>query len=51
MSFLAAKRCYRGAMTRLADGIEVEPVQAEVFVVWLNGDHLELTGRAAPRPG
>ena len=26
-------------------GFDVEgPVQAEVFVVWLNGDHLELTG-------
>jgi hypothetical protein len=32
-------------MPRLPDGFEVEgPVQAEVFVVWLNGDHLELTG-------
>ena len=38
-------------MTRLADGIEVEgPVQAEVFVVWLNGDHLELTGPCGAAP-
>jgi hypothetical protein len=32
-------------MTRFPDGFDVQgPVQAEVFVVWLNGDHLELTG-------
>lgn len=38
-------------MTRFADGIEVEgPVQAEVFVVWLNGDHLELTGPCGAAP-
>jgi len=38
-------------MTRLADGFEVEgPVQAEVFVVWLNGDHLELTGPCGAAP-
>ena len=33
------------------DGFDVEgPVQAEVFVVWLNGDHLELTGPDGPAP-
>jgi len=38
-------------MTQLADGIEVEgPVQAEVFVVWLNRDHLELTGPCGAAP-
>ena len=26
------------------------PVQAEIFVVWLNGDHLELTGPDGPMP-
>jgi len=26
------------------------PVQAEVFVVWLNGDHLELSGPCGPEP-
>ena len=38
-------------MTRFPDGFDVEgPVQAEVFVVWLNGDHLELTGPDGPAP-
>ncbi len=38
-------------MTRLADGLDVDgPVQAEVFVVWLAGDHLELTGPCGPAP-
>ena len=38
-------------MTRLANGIDVEgPVQAEVFVVWLNGDHLELAGPCGAAP-
>jgi hypothetical protein len=33
----------------LPPGFDVEgPVQAEVFVVWLNGDHLELTGPDGP---
>jgi hypothetical protein len=33
------------------DGFDVEgPVQAEVFVVWLAGDHLELTGPCGPAP-
>jgi hypothetical protein len=32
-------------VSRFPHGFDVEgPVQAEVFVVWLNGDHLELTG-------
>lgn len=38
-------------MTRLPDGLDVEgPVQAEVFVVWLAGDHLELTGPCGAAP-
>lgn len=38
-------------MPRLFDGIEVEgPIQAEVFVVWLNLDHLELTGPCGAAP-
>ena len=38
-------------MPRFADGISVEgPVLAEVFVVWLNGDHLELTGPCGAAP-
>jgi hypothetical protein len=33
------------------DGFDVEgPVQAEVFVVWLDGDHLALTGPDGPAP-
>lgn len=38
-------------MTTYPDGFDVEgPVQAEVFVVWLAGDHLELTGPCGPAP-
>jgi hypothetical protein len=38
-------------MPRLADGFDVEgPIQAEVFVVWLNADHLELTGPCGAAP-
>ena len=38
-------------MVRLVDGLDVEgPVQAELFVVWLAGDHLELTGPCGPAP-
>ena len=38
-------------MARITDGIDVEgPVQAEVFVVWLNDDHLELTGPCGAAP-
>jgi hypothetical protein len=38
-------------MVQLADGIAVEgPVQAEVFVVWLKDDHLELTGPCGAAP-
>lgn len=38
-------------MTRFPDGFDVEgPVQAEVFVVWLAGDHLELTGPCGAAP-
>jgi hypothetical protein len=36
---------------RISDGIDVAgPVQAEVFVVWLNDDHLELTGPCGAAP-
>ena len=36
---------------RYSEGFEVEgPVQAEVFVVWLAGEHLELTGPCGPGP-
>ena len=38
-------------MTTFPDGFDVQgPVQAEVFVVWLAGDHLELTGPCGPAP-
>jgi hypothetical protein len=38
-------------VTRYPAGFDVEgPVQAEVFVVWLAGDHLELTGPCGPAP-
>jgi hypothetical protein len=38
-------------VTRLADGIDVEgPVQAEVFVVWLHDDRVELTGPCGSAP-
>jgi hypothetical protein len=38
-------------MPRFPDGFDVEgPVQAEVFVIWLNGGHLELTGPDGPAP-
>ena len=38
-------------MTRFPEGFDVQgPVQAEVFVVWLAGDHLELTGPCGAAP-
>ena len=38
-------------MVRVGDGIDVEgPVQAELFVVWLHGDRLELTGPCGAAP-
>jgi hypothetical protein len=38
-------------VTRLPDGLDVEgPVQAEIFVVWLHGDHVELTGPCGAAP-
>ncbi|MFL5727670.1 MAG: hypothetical protein ACJ77F_15160 [Chloroflexota bacterium] len=38
-------------MTRFPAGFDVEgPVQAEVFVIWLNGNRLELTGPDGPQP-
>jgi hypothetical protein len=42
---------YHRRVMRYPDGFDVEgPVQAEVFVVWLAGDHLELTGPCGPAP-
>ena len=39
------------SMQRFPVGFDVEgPVQAEVFVVWLAGDHFELTGPCGPAP-
>ena len=38
-------------MTREPRGWDVDsPVQAEVFVVWLDGDRLQLTGPDGPQP-
>lgn len=38
-------------MSRFPDGLDIGgPVQAEVFVVWLNSDHLELTGPCGAAP-
>jgi len=38
-------------MARFPDGFDVEgPVRAEIFVVWLNGDDLELTGPCGAAP-
>lgn len=38
-------------MTRFPDGWDIEgPVRAELFVVWLAGDHLELTGPCGADP-
>jgi hypothetical protein len=38
-------------VTRLPNGMDVEgPVQAEIFVVWLHGDHVELTGPCGAAP-
>jgi hypothetical protein len=38
-------------MTKFPVGFDVQgPVQAEVFVVWLAGDHLELTGPCGAGP-
>lgn len=38
-------------MRRMPNGLDVEgPVQAEVFVVWLRADHLELTGPCGAAP-
>jgi len=38
-------------MTRTPEGWDISgPVQAEVFVVWLNADHLELTGPCGAAP-
>jgi hypothetical protein len=42
---------YDPAVSQFPDGFDVEgPVQAEVFVVWLDRDHLELTGPDGPAP-
>jgi hypothetical protein len=38
-------------MTREPVGWDVDsPVQAEVFVIWLDGDRIQLTGPDGPRP-
>ena len=43
-------REYARAMTRTPEGWDVDsPVQAEVFVVWLDGDRLQLTGPDGPQ--
>jgi hypothetical protein len=43
---------YHRRVMRYPEGFDVEgPVQAEVFVVWLANDHLELTGPCGPLPG
>jgi hypothetical protein len=42
---------YDAVVTRSPVGWDVDsPVQAEVFVVWLDGDELALTGPDGPRP-
>src|SRR5439155_18593029 len=42
---------YDGRVSRAPAGWEVDsPVQAEVFVVWLDGDRLQLTGPDGPQP-
>src|SRR3954469_24848410 len=42
---------YDGAVSREPVGWDVDsPVQAEVFVVWLDGDRLQLTGPDGPQP-
>ena len=40
---------YYRSVVRYPEGFDVEgPVQAEIFVVWLADDHLELTGPCGP---
>ena len=42
---------YDGAVSREPAGWDVDsPVQAEVFVVWLDGDRIQLTGPDGPQP-
>jgi hypothetical protein len=42
---------YDGRVSRAPAGWNVDsPVQAEVFVVWLDGDRLQLTGPDGPQP-
>jgi hypothetical protein len=44
-------RGYDGTVTRIPADWDIEgPVQAEVFVVWLDGDRLSLTGPCGPAP-
>lgn len=39
------------AVERLPDGLDVQgPVQAEVFVIWMRDDHVELTGPCGAAP-
>src|SRR3954453_8834006 len=45
-----AAEALRGDMSREPVGWDVDsPVQAEVFVVWLDGDRIQLTGPDGPR--
>jgi hypothetical protein len=47
----AGATAYDRPVTRAPEGWDVDgPIQAEVFVVWLNGDRLELTGPCGAAP-
>ena len=42
---------YDRTVNGLPNGLDIGgPIQAEVFVIWLNGDHLELTGPCGAAP-
>lgn len=44
-------RLYDARVTNIVAGWDVDsPVQAEVFVVWLDGDRIQLTGPDGPQP-
>jgi hypothetical protein len=46
-----ARRVYDDAVIRSLIGLDIEgPVQAEVFVIWLDGDQPALTGPCGPAP-
>ena len=45
------QQCVSSRSDRVEDAWDVDgPVRAEVFVVWLDGDHLELTGPCGAAP-